>query len=303
MARGKQVRLFLVDGTPNGILAAEIMNWTGRIISGSRSDLNDVLGRGEANSPGVYFLLGDNPENPDRRQLYIGEADDVAVRLRQHNSASVGKDFWDRVVFLTSKDANLTKAHVRYLESRLISLAVLADRFELENDKRPPAVNLPEADISDMEYFLSQAQIVLPILGVDAFRTRTLPVNTEGEAESGHTSPIFEMKVPIEQGSAKGQDISGEFVVAAGSHARSEWSSNHHGYERLYQRLVETGTLVKSGATTVFTRDHAFSSPSAAAAIVSGRPSNGRTAWKNPRNGQTYAQWQEQLAPQLPEDE
>lgn len=303
MARGKQVRLFLVDGTPNGILAAEIMNWTGRIVSGSRSDLNDVLGRGEANSPGVYFLLGDNPENPDRRLLYIGEADDVAVRLRQHNSASVGKDFWDRVVFLTSKDANLTKAHVRYLESQLISLAALADRFELENDKRPPVVNLPEADISDMEYFLSQAQIVLPILGVDAFRLRALPVNVDGEAEPGHTSPIFEMKVPLEQGSAKGQDIDGEFVVAEGSRARSSWSGSNHGYERLYRRLVESGTLAQVGETTAFTRDHAFSSPSAAAAIVSGRPSNGRTAWRNPRNGQTYAQWQEQLAPQLPDDE
>lgn len=303
MARGKQVRLFLVDGTPNGILAAEIMNWTGRIVSGSRSDLNDVLGRGEANSPGVYFLVGDNPDNPDRRLLYIGEADDVAVRLRQHNSASVGKDFWDRVVFLTSKDANLTKAHVRYLESRLITLAVAADLFALENDKRPPVVNLPEADISDMEYFLSQAQIVLPVLGLDAFRARTLPTNADGEEPPRHTSPLFEMKVPQEQGNARGKDVDGEFVVAAGSRARSSWSGSNHGYSRLYERLVESGTLSQTEGTMVFTRDHAFSSPSAAAAIVSGRPSNGRVAWRRPLNGQTYAQWQEQLAPQLPEDQ
>lgn len=302
MALGKQVRLFLVDGTPNGILAAEIMNWTGRIFSGSRSDLNDMLGRGEANSPGVYFLIGDNPDNPDRRLLYIGEADDVAVRLRQHNSASVGKDFWDRVVFLTSKDANLTKAHVRYLESRLIALAVAADFFVLENDKRPPVINLPEADISDMEYFLSQAQIVLPVLGLDAFRARTLQTNADGDKRPGHTSPMFEMKVPQELGNARGQDVDGEFVVAKGSRARSSWSGNNHGYSRLYERLVESGTLAQVGETTELTRDHAFSSPSAAAAIVSGRPSNGRTAWRNPRNGQTYAQWQEQLAPQLPED-
>lgn len=301
MAKGKQVRLFLVDGTPNGILAAEIMNWTGRIVSGSRSDLVDLLGRGEANSPGVYFLLGDNPENPERPLLYIGEADDVAVRLRQHNSATKGKDFWDRVVFLTSKDANLTKAHVRYLESQFISLATTADRFELENQDHPPVVSLPEADISDMEYFLGQAQIVLPILGVDAFRTRTLPLNTDGEAEPGHASPIFEMKVPMEQGIAKGQDIDGEFVVAARSHARSSWLGHDRSYGHLYKRLVESGTLAKVGEAIEFTRDYAFNSPSAAAAIISGRPSNGRTTWKNPKNGQTYAQWQEQLAPQSPE--
>lgn len=302
MAAGKQVRLFLVDGSPTGILTAEIMNWTGRIISGSRSDLNELLRRGEANSPGVYFLLGDNPDDPERRRLYIGEADDVAVRLRQHNSASVGKDFWDRVVFLTSKDANLTKAHVRYLESRLIALAAAVDRFDLDNDKRPPAVSLPEADVSDMEYFISQAQIVLPVLGMDAFRGRPRPADHDGATESAHASPVFEMKVPVEDGLARGQDIGGEFVVAAESRVRSSWSSSSHSYAHLRTRLIESGTIAVTEGGAAFLKDYAFSSPSAAAAIVAGRQANGRIAWRDPRSGQSYAQWQEQLAPPLPQD-
>lgn len=301
MATGKQVRLFLVDGSPTGILTAEIMNWTGRIVSGSRSELNDLLARGEANSPGVYFLLGDNPEDQERGLLYIGEADDVATRLRQHNSASTGKEFWTRVVFLTSKDANLTKAHVRFLESRFIALAASADRYALENGNRPPTVNLPEADVSDMEYFISQAQIVLPVLGLDAFRERPIP-STSSETPTGeHVSPLFEMKVPHEEGIARGQDINGEFVVASGSRVRSSWAGAAHSYGGLYVRLRESGTLSVEDGAVVFATDFAFASPSAAAAVVSGRNANGRLTWRDPITGQTFAQWQEQLAPPLPD--
>jgi len=301
VATGKQVRLFLVDGSPTGILTAEIMNWTCRIVSGSRSELNDLLARGEANSPGVYFLLGDNPDDPDRGLLYIGEADDVAARLRQHNSASTGKEFWTRVVFLTSKDTNLTKAHVRYLESRFITLAASADRYALENGNRPPTVNLPEADVSDMEYFISQAQIVLPVLGLDAFRERPIPSTSSGTPMGEHVSPLFEMKVPAEDGFARGQEIDGEFVVVAGSRARSSWTGSGQTYGRLYERLRATGTFSVEDGAVVFAADHAFASPSAAAAVVSGRNANGRVTWRDTITGQTFAQWQEQLAPPLPD--
>lgn len=302
MGNGRQVRLFLVDGAPSGILTAEIMNWTGRVVSGSRSDLNEILGRGEANSPGVYFLLGDNPEDPDRRLVYVGEADDVAVRLRQHNSASTGKEFWNRVIFLTSKDANLTKAHVRYLESRFISLAKEANRCTLENGNESSMISLPEADLSDMEYFISQAQIVLPVLGLDAFRNRPTPTQSTGALGSKYSSPVFEMKVPTTGGLARAQDIDGEFVMAAGSKARSKWTAVGHSYGRLYDRLFSMGILKIEDEECFFADDYAFASPSAAAAIVSGRAANGRTLWRDPVSGQTFAQWQEQLAPPLADE-
>ncbi|MGP9837185.1 GIY-YIG nuclease family protein [Arthrobacter sp. 179] len=291
-----------MDGAPSGILTAEIMNWTGRVVSGSRSDLNEILGRGEANSPGVYFLLGDNPEDPDRRSVYVGEADDVAVRLRQHNSASTGKEFWNRVIFLTSKDANLTKAHVRYLESRFISLAIEANRSSLENGNESSKISLPEADLSDMEYFISQAQIVLPVLGLDAFRRRPTPTQSVGALGSKYSSPVFEMKVPTAGGLARAQDIDGEFVVAAGSQARSKWTGVGHSYGGLYERLFSMGVLKIQDGGCVFADDYAFASPSAAAAIVAGRAANGRTSWRDPVSGQTFAQWQEQLAPPLADE-
>lgn len=168
---GKQIKLFLVDGTPGGLTTAEITNWTGHVLSGRRSDLADLLKRDEAQRTGVYLLLGDDEAAIGDTRCYIGEADVVADRLRYHNR-DVNKDYWDRVVLVTSKDTNLTKSHGRYLESRLISLATQAGRVSLENGTAPPVPALPEADASDMDYFLSQLQIVLPVLGVNAIRVR-----------------------------------------------------------------------------------------------------------------------------------
>ncbi len=162
-------------------------------------------------------------------------------------------------------------------------------------------MNLPEADVSDMEYFISQAQIVLPVLGLDAFRGRPVPTTAAVSSAGEHVSPLFEMKVPAEEGLARGQDINGEFVVVAGSRARSSWAGSAHSYGRLYERLRKTGTLSVVDGAVVFVHDHAFGSPSAAAAVVSGPNANGRTAWRDAATGQSFAQWQEQLAPPLPD--
>ena len=113
---GRSVRLFLVDGTATGLITAEIMNWTGHVLAGSRSGLPAFLKRRELDRTGIYFLTGPDPEDPDTLQLYIGESDNVRKRLVQH-SKDEKKDFWERTCVVTSKDQNITKAHARYLES------------------------------------------------------------------------------------------------------------------------------------------------------------------------------------------
>lgn len=60
---------------------------------------------------------------------YIGEAEVIRDRLKQHKA----KDFWNAVVIFVSKDENLTKAHIRYLESRLLLEAKKVGRYRLEN--------------------------------------------------------------------------------------------------------------------------------------------------------------------------
>lgn len=82
---GRSVRLFLVDGKSTGMITAEIMNWTGHVHTGQRTELPKFLARPEVARTGVYLLYGRDPDDPDRTQLYIGESDQVGTRLKQHN--------------------------------------------------------------------------------------------------------------------------------------------------------------------------------------------------------------------------
>lgn len=298
MAVGKQVRLFLIDGTPGGMLTAEIMNWTGHVIAASRSDLADLLRREEAQRTGIYLLLGEGLDDLEEALVYIGEGDNVGERLKMHHRSEDkgGKDFWNRAIVLTSKDANLTKAHARYLESRFISIATAAGRAKVTNGTAPQPLPLPEADRSDMEYFVDQARIILPVLGVDALRSVPLTTDPSSPPERGavSSSPIFEMTIANAGIAAHAQETDGEFAVLAGSTARSGWIGTNHSYDKLHEKLVSAGILVVEGATARFAKSHIFKSPSAAGAVISGRTANGRISWRVPATGLTYGQWQEQ---------
>jgi hypothetical protein len=247
----------------------------------------------------VYFLIGPDAIQPTRTRVYIGETDDVSTRIKQHNRSEDqgGKDFWERVCVVTSKDHNLTKAHVKYLESLLIKAAKDAGRSVLENGNQPEYAALPEADIADMAFFMEQIRTVLPVLGYDFLRSRpnlTDEAASKGRVPFGSNSPLFTMNVPKYGISAKAREQDGDFVVLRGSTARDHWTSSHAGYQSLYQQLIDEAVLSEVNlGLRQFTSDYAFSSPSAAAAIVSGRPANGRTAWTTVDGGQTYAHWQE----------
>ena len=299
MSAGKSVRLFLADGTPGGLLTAEIMNWTGHVVAAPRSDIATLLKRPEATRTGIYILLGDDPNSLGGQLAYIGEGDDVSKRLYQHarSEDQNGKDFWDRAIVLTSKDTNLTKAHARYLESRFITLAQQASRARLTNGTTPPPIVLPEADVSDMEYFIEQAKIVLPVLGVNLFRSpRTTSVESSSEiAETRTDSPLFEMTLKKTGITASAQEVDGEFTVLEGSSARLKWTGGEgHSYTSLRAKLEQDGTLVPTsdGSAMRFTRNHVFASPSAAAAIVAGRSANGRAEWLVKNTRRTYGQWE-----------
>jgi hypothetical protein len=170
---GRTVRLCLVDGTSHGIVIAEIGNWNGKILAAPRGRLKDLLRRPEASRTGVYVLSGPDPDRVDGILCYIGEADDIAKRMANH-LRSDAKDFADRFAFVVSADEALTKAHVRYLEGRLIRLVTEAGTATLTNETAPDFQRLPESDKADMDTFLEHLQLTLPLLGFDLFRgTRT----------------------------------------------------------------------------------------------------------------------------------
>lgn len=311
MSVGKSIRLYLADGTPGGLLTAEIMNWTGHVVAAPRSELAALLKRQETSRTGIYILLGDDPESLSGSLAYIGEGDDISRRLYHHSRPEDqgGKDFWDRAVVLTSKDANLTKAHARYLESRFITLAEQARRSRLTNGTAPPLIVLPEADVSDMDYFIDQAKIILPVLGVNIFRSAPAtagpgakPGMTPGRAPA--SSPAFELRLQKDGIAATAMEIDGEFTVLEGSSARPGWIGVEHGYKVLHQKLAQDGVIAPTlgGKAMRFTRNYVFASPSAAAAVIVGRTANGRTEWKVQGTSTTYGEWQTQSIDQAATD-
>jgi hypothetical protein len=291
---GRTVKIFLVDGIPSGLITAEIMNWTGIFVVAPRSQLADLALRDEVKRTGVYFLTGSDPKDPSQEIVYIGETDHIWNRLTQHNKAS-DKEFWEKTVIVTSKDENLTKAHGRYLESRLIQIAKQAKRARVINGTSPEITSLPEPDIADMEYFLEQIQMILPVLGFTFANPLPSLKKASISEDSKEISPIFYLTHA--GANAKAQEINGQFVVLEGSFARkSNTNSLADSYIHLRDKMARDGNLVDSLNSDywIFTQNIPFLSPSTAAMVVGGASINGRTAWKNQDTSQSYAKWSEE---------
>jgi uncharacterized protein DUF4357 len=286
---GRSVRLFLADGTPHGLIVADIGNWNGKVLAGPRSRIVELLRRPEANRTGVYVQIGPDPDRLGELLGYIGEADDVAARMR-HHLRSDSKDFFERVAFVVSSDEALTKAHARYLESRLIRLTKDAGTVVLTNDTAPDFNRLPEADRADMETFIEQLRIILPLVGFDLFRPRR-PVWT-APAAGADSAPTFTFSTGA--ASARARETEAGFVVLAGSTAKTATSGTFQaGYRALRERLAADGSLVPGASDDLltFASDVVFASPSAAAAVVAGRSASGPIEWKIAETGQAYRDW------------
>jgi hypothetical protein len=278
-----------VDGTPTGILTAEIINWTGKLYVAPRSQLADLAKRDEVRRTGVYFLVGPDPERPSRDKVYIGEGDNVLKRLIDHDK-DPSKDFWTRTAVVISKDENLTKSHGRYLESRLIEKAKATSRASLSNGTNPPMPPLPEPDVADMEFFLAQVQMILPALGFGFLQDRS----SDQSVSQIEDSPRFVMSTIGAKATAI--EAQGEFVVLKGATARKDGTASWDSYRSLRDQLVVDGKLIDSDSSDfyVLAEDIAFSSPSAAATVITARNTNGRKSWIVEGTHITYAQWHEE---------
>lgn len=289
---GRTLKLFLVDGSPTGVITAELGNWSDKAVVAPRTALPDLIKREEASRTGVYLLMGPDPDNTARTLVYVGESDSVRTRLASHDSDDA-KQFFTRVCLIVSKDENLTKAHGRYLEARIMALIRAASRAVLVNGTEPDFKGLPEPEIADMEGFLSEIEILLPVLGFDVLRCA---------AESGDTDSPTRESEPIftftEAGTgARAKEAGGEFVVLAGSLARvKETNTIHDGAKDQRRQLVEDGVLVETadGKHYTFARDVAFSSPSGAAAVVYGGNISGPATRRREGDGLLYKDWRQQ---------
>lgn len=264
------IKIFLPHGDPKRLRTGEISNWSGKAVAGPRTELDQLLKREEAENVGVYLLTGIDPMS-GRLAVYIGEAESIQARLKQH----IDKDFWSQVAYFTSKDENLTKSHIRYLEGRLIELAKLAGRASLTNSQATTS-KLPESDRADMEIFLRKVEQLLPALGVEVLVPIAAPPESQDEARL-----LF---CEISGLRASGHLTPNGIVVLAQSQAVLSLRPSAKDYPWVIntrEQLLKDGILVPAEGHLVFTRSHEFSSPSAAAAVVHGGTANGRTAWKN----------------------
>ena len=206
----------------------------------------------------------------EKEVAYIGESEDVYYRLKQHLDK---KEFWNECLVFVSKDNNLNKAHVKYIENKLYNYALKAERYIVDNKTIPTESTLSEFDLVDMDKFIENIKLVTSMYGYKIF-DEIIPIDSSidesqilfiNKKEKG----IFARALVTEEG----------FVVLKGSKVSSEFTNGTtECFKVAGAKLREKGVI---DSDNVFIKDHVFSSPSGAAVIVMGRNSNGLTEWKN----------------------
>lgn len=276
------IKLYLPRGDAKSLRTAEISNWTGKAVAAPRTELDELLAREELDKAGVYILIGSDPLT-NTPQAYIGEAEIIRERIKQHRT----KEFWVTAIIFVSKDENLTKAHVRYLESRLLAEAAEVNRFTLEQNQAGGS-KLPESDREDMEVFLARIRQLLPVLGSDILS----PI-----AQSTTRSQLGGVLLCRNKGAeARGQRTANGFVVFRGSTAvlvERPSAENYPYVTAQRKQLLVDGTLVEKDGFLAFTKDSEFTSPSAAAVVIHGGSANGMIAWKT-KDGTSLKELDEQ---------
>lgn len=267
----KTIKIFLIDGEPDGLRTVELSNWVGQAVIIPRNKLKEAKLRPECNKPAVYFLIGKETEEAFLPTVYIGEAENLWNRLFNHDN---NKDFWQVAIAFVSKDNNLTKAHVKYLESRCLTLANKAKRYDLQNGADSSLPSLSEADIAEVEEFLTHLQLLLSALGY--------PILQEiiSKEQKDSSDPLFICKG--KDANATGRMTNDGFVVYKGSTATTDFTKAVvDRNKRLIEKLISTGYVEqRADGFYVFIKDYVFNSPSAASDIILGNSTSGWKKWK-----------------------
>lgn len=306
MKKPRAISVFLYDGETDSLREAGIEVSTIKAVAFRQTQLARAIEEvPELSTPGAYILFG--PDAQDKPTAYIGEAQNVAIRLKQHlgnaNSPATAESYehWVHTVALVSKDRSLSKAHALYLESRLAELAKKAPTWAIREGKKPgeDAGALPKHDRIIAEEILDQGLLLMGTLGLDLFKLQeglTTPVKAQdGAMTSPKTAAQGSMEGIEFQFTGTGYDArmnvtsSGTFKVLEGSRVRpNEARTLSNSAKKMREDLIGS-IIVKTGEDgLILTQDFAFDSVSLAAAVVSGTTVNGRTAWTT-ATGQTFA--------------
>src|SRR2546426_5305249 len=162
---GKTISMFLLDGSADGRVACELFNWTGKAFKIPRHLLKSSAERKDLYRAGVYFLFGRDETTNETAIAYVGEAEEIYPRLQQHQD----REFWNEALVFVSKDENLNKAHIKFLEHTIHQAAIAAGRYRIENGNTPNRPAISEAEMSVMSEFFDQLRLLTGALGYKVF--------------------------------------------------------------------------------------------------------------------------------------
>ena len=267
MAYGKAIELFLVNGTAESLITAELSNWNGKAIKIPRTEVLSC-DRDDIKGVGVYFLICQEEDGAD--SVYIGEAENVLDRLTQHlRDFQAGKEkyYWNTAVTFVGRELN--KALIHYLENRFVEIAKECGRYSILTKNTYKNTVLKEAQVASMEEFIDNVKILINTLGYKVL----MPVPKA-------TSETVYLYCKGSGAQAKGFISAGGFTVTKGSlvsdHTVPSFEIRGKNYYNLRNALIRDGVIEERA----FVRDYEFNAPSAASAVILGRTSNGNDDWK-----------------------
>jgi hypothetical protein len=310
---GKTLKLFVLGNEPDSLKTVELGMWTGKAIVGPRTQLAEALKtRDELRQPSIYFLLANDQNNPALTLVYIGEAEDFSDRVRDHERK---KDWWETFVVFGSKDRNLTKAHIRHLERWFYDRAKAAGgRVRVLNDNTPPGAQLPESDEADIEIYGQNALFVLGALGYRLFDRAASIAPERSTTQVSVGVAEFEMNITRSHLWPDGRPAmatmrveAGKYLLLTGSAIRTEEQESFKvrggSYWNLWKQLIDDPETLEKVADGLgrLKKDVPFNSPSAAAAVVRARTTNGRVEWKVKGSGKSFQEWEDQALTDRPQ--
>lgn len=259
---GKTVTTYLIDGDPKGTQYAFISNKICQMFIVPRSNLSYLNSQEKLHKPAFYILLGE--DETTKPLAYIGETENFRERVKDHDNK---KAFWQKALIFVSKDADMTKTDVQYLEHKAIVEAKKANTFVLNDNKQSPkAPNLPEHQQDLMDEFFEDVKFLASFIGCTIFEVK--------QPKSEH---MFYTKG---RGcNAKGFYSSDGFTVLRGS-VLAKTVVPSFSWKDKRDKLMEEYASIENNML-IMTSDKTFSSPSTAADFCIGSSNNGWLVWKD----------------------
>lgn len=280
------VHLILRDADPLGLITATRDNWTGIAHAMPMSDYESM--KHILNKSGVYVLIGiEEGKLEPIEAVYIGEADNISSRLTSAHKQIIRDDVtWKRVIIFTSTTNDLHKAHIKWIEHKLVSMARNnTSTYKLYNSTAPTEPNLPDFDKVFIESFIEKMLVLYPILGVHAFKNAN---NQDISSNKVITKDLYYIKIRNDI-YASGHNSSNGFTILSGSKIKTKGTDTQGiSVKRIREEIMNNRAIntIETG-WYVLDEDIELTSLSTASNLVLGNSTNGRDTWKN-SDGQSY---------------